>query len=143
MNDQETNQQTSSSGQVPVTTELPPILLIDDDPNVLETLKDICESLNCGRLVTCLDPQAAFDEAADPSLGLIVCDYRFPNASGVKFIGEVRQRGIETPVLFISGTPDTDAVLVASQIRNTAFLGKPFTIQRFRDAIMRLLGRGS
>lgn len=94
-------------------------------------------------MVTCLDTGAAFDAVADPSIGLIVCDYRFPNASGVSFIGEVRQRGIETPVLFISGTPDTDAVLVASQIRNTAFLGKPFTIQRFREGITRLLGQGS
>lgn len=122
---------------------LPPIVLIDDDPNVLETLKDICESLNCARLVACLDTKSAFDAVADPSIGLIVCDYRFPNASGVSFIGEVRERGIETPVLFISGTPDTDAVLVASQLRNTAFLGKPFTIQRFRDAITRLMRKES
>ena len=76
----------------------------------------------------------------DPECGLIVCDYRFPGDSGVDFIRAVRQRGVTTPVLFISGTPDAEAVLGAAGLANTAFLGKPFTIQRFRAAIGELLG---
>jgi len=121
------------------TATLPPILLIDDDPLVLETLKDLCESMDCQRQVHHLDTSSAFDAAADPEIGLIVCDYRFPYASGVTFIEQVRRRGIETPVLFISGAPDSDAVMKASLLPRTAFLSKPFTIQRFRDAITSLL----
>ena len=82
---------------------LPPILIIDDDPLVLETLGDLCASMDCKRQVHRLDTKSAFDAAADPDIGLIVCDYRFPNASGIAFIEQVRRRGVETPVLFISG----------------------------------------
>ena len=121
------------------TAALPPILLIDDDPLVLETLKDLCESMDCRRQVHHLDTANAFEAAADPEIGLIVCDYRFPYASGVTFIEQVRRRGIATPVLFISGAPDSDAVMKASLLPRTAFLSKPFTIQRFRDAITSLL----
>ena len=121
---------------------LPPILLIDDDPLVLETLKDLCESLHCRRQVHHLSTASAFEAAADPGLGLIVCDYRFPGVSGVTFIEQVRRRGIQTPVLFISGAPDSTAVLNASKLPRTAFLGKPFTISRFREAILSLLGDG-
>lgn len=121
------------------TMSLPPILLIDDDPMVLETLGDLCASMNCKRQIHRLDTTSAFDAAADPEIGLIVCDYRFPNASGIAFIEQVRRRGVETPVLFISGTPDNNAVLAASCIPRAAFLSKPFTIERFRDALMELL----
>jgi len=120
-------------------TGLPPILLIDDDPMVLETLKDLCTSMDCKRQVHHLDTTSAFDAAADPEIGLIVCDYRFPYTSGVTFIEQVRRRGVETPVLFISGAPDSDAVMKASILPRTSFLSKPFTIQRFRDAITSLL----
>lgn len=118
---------------------LPPILLIDDDPLVIETLRDLCESMACHRQLHHLDTSSAFDAAADPSLGLIICDYRFPTSSGISFIEQVRKRGTETPVLFISGTPDSDAVLKAAKLKRTAFLSKPFTISRFREAIYGLL----
>jgi hypothetical protein len=119
--------------------KLPPILLIDDDPLVLETLRDLCESMHSKRQVRHLDTASAFEAAADPGIGLIVCDYRFPHSSGIAFIDQVRRRGIETPVLFISGTPDTAAVLSAACMPHTAFLAKPFTISRFREAILGLL----
>jgi len=124
------------------TTKLsvPPVLVIDDDPHVLRTLEALCGSMHSPHLALRSSTETALDAAMDPSLGLIVCDYRFPGDSGVSFIRSVRQRGVKTPVLFISGTPDADAVLGAADLENTAFLGKPFTIQRFRAAIGELLG---
>lgn len=121
-------------------SKLPPVLVIDDDPHVLRTLEALCGSMHSPRLTLRGSTDTALEAAMDPECGLIVCDYRFPGDSGVEFIRSVRQRGIRTPVLFISGTPDAEAVLGAADLANTAFLGKPFTIQRFRAAIGRLLG---
>ncbi len=126
----------------PSITRLPPILIVDDDPDVLCTLRALTESMNTVRLMLRLDPSSAEEAATDPAIGLIICDYRFPNASGIDFIEGLRKRGIRTPVLFISGTPDSDAVLQASRIEHSGFLGKPFSITRFREAIFALLGKG-
>ena len=120
--------------------KLPPVLVIDDDPHVLRTLEALCGSMHSPELTLRGSTDSAMEAAMDPKCGLIVCDYRFPGDSGVEFIRTVRQRGIETPVLFISGTPDAEAVLGAAGLPKTAFLGKPFTIQRFRAAIAELLG---
>jgi DNA-binding NtrC family response regulator len=122
------------------TTNLPPVLVIDDDPHVLRTLEALCGSMHSPHLTLRSSTDTALEAAMDPGCGLIVCDYRFPGDSGVDFIRSVRQRGVDTPVLFISGTPDAEAVLGAAGLPNTAFLGKPFTIQRFRSAIWKLLG---
>ena len=132
-----------NSSHEPRITRLPPILVIDDDPDVLSTLRALGESMNCPRLVLHLDPSSALEAAADPSIGLIICDYRFPRASGVDFVEALRKSGIQTPVLFISGTPDSEAVLQAACIERCAFLAKPFTIGRFCEAIFGLLGKGS
>lgn len=120
--------------------QLPPVLVIDDDPHVLRTLEALCDSMHSPRLELRASPAMATDAAMDPQFGLIVCDYRFPGDSGVTFIQSMRKRGVKTPVLFISGTPDAEAVLGASGIADSAFLGKPFTIHRFRTAIAQLLG---
>ena len=122
--------------------KLPPVLAIDDDPHVLRTLEALCGSMHSPHLTLRGSTDTAMEAAMDPACGLIVCDYRFPGDSGVEFIRTVRQRGVKTPVLFISGTPDAEAVLGAAGLPNTAFLGKPFTIQRFRAAIGELLGIG-
>lgn len=120
--------------------KLPPILVIDDDPHVLRTLEALCASMHSAHLTLRNSTESALEAAMDPDCGLIVCDYRFPADSGVDFIRSVRQRGVKTPVLFISGTPDAEAVLGAADIANCAFIGKPFTIERFRSAISKLLG---
>lgn len=122
------------------TLKLPPVLVIDDDPHVLRTLEALCGSMHSPQLELRSSTATAVDAAMDPKFGLIVCDYRFPGDSGVKFIESMRKRGVKTPVLFISGTPDAEAVLAAAAIENSAFLGKPFTIHRFRMAIAHLLG---
>lgn len=123
-----------------IAPKLPPVLVIDDDPHVLRTLEALCGSMHSPHLTLRGSTDSAMEAAMDPACGLIVCDYRFPGDSGVEFIRTVRQRGVKTPVLFISGTPDAEAVLGAAGLPNTAFLGKPFTIQRFRAAIGELLG---
>lgn len=120
--------------------KLPPVLVIDDDPHVLRTLEALCGSMHSPQLTLRGSTDTAMEAAMDPNCGLIVCDYRFPGDSGVEFIRTMRQKGVMTPVLFISGTPDAEAVLGAAGLSNTAFLGKPFTIQRFRAAIGELLG---
>jgi FixJ family two-component response regulator len=119
--------------------QLPPILVVDDDPLVLDTLRDLFESLDCPRQLRHPDTSSAFEAAADPDVGLIICDYRFPGTSGISFIEQVRRRGIMTPVLFISGAPDKEAVVAAAHMGHTAFLGKPFTIARLKEAIFDLL----
>ena len=130
----------NTTTEKPTAPKLPPVLVIDDDPHVLRTLEALCGSMHSPHLTLRGSTDTALEAAMDPACGLIVCDYRFPGDSGVEFIRTVRQRGVKTPVLFISGTPDAEAVLGAAALPQTAFLGKPFTIQRFRAAIGELLG---
>lgn len=120
--------------------KIPPVLVIDDDPHVLRTLEALCGSMQSPHLTLRASTDSAMEAAMDADCGLIVCDYRFPGDSGVDFIRSVRRKGVMTPVLFISGAPDAEAVLGAAGLPRTAFLGKPFTIQRFRTAIGELLG---
>lgn len=116
---------------------LPPTVLIDDDPDVLSSLGEVFLAWSCPRVVCHESP---FDAEADAlDAGLVVCDYRFPGASGVEWIREMRERGCRTPVLLLSGTPDHGAVLEASGLDACRFLPKPFSLEQLSEALQGLL----
>jgi DNA-binding response OmpR family regulator len=116
---------------------LPPTVLIDDDPDVLASLTEVFRAWPCPSVVCHESP---FDAGADAfEAGLVVCDYRFPGASGVEWIREMRERGCRTPVLLLSGAPDQGAVLEASGLDACRFLAKPFSLDQLGGALRGLL----
>lgn len=116
---------------------LPPIVLIDDDPDVLSSLGEVFRAWPCPRVVCHESP---FEAGADVrEAGLVVCDYRFPGASGVEWIRGLRGNGCRTPVLLLSGSPDHGAVLEASGLDTCRFLAKPFSLDQLARALKGLL----
>lgn len=117
---------------------LPPTVLIDDDPNVLASLGEVFLAWPCPRVVCHESPLHAGRDALEA--GLVVCDYRFPGASGIEWIRGLRESGCLTPVLLLSGTPDHGAVLEASGLNACRFLPKPFSLDQLAGALLELLG---
>jgi CheY-like chemotaxis protein len=82
------------------------VLLLDDDPNVRETVGSILSS--AGYTVTaCATAQEALEEVCEPRpLDLMVVDYAMPSMRGDQFAAEARRRAASPPVLFITGHAD-------------------------------------
>jgi two-component system, cell cycle sensor histidine kinase and response regulator CckA len=79
---------------------------------------------------------AAFDEP----LRLLVTDVDMPGMTGgelARALGAVRP---ETPVLFVSGRPAPRDLSEAVVGRPSAYLAKPFTLDRLREAVTELAG---
>ena len=93
----------------PSTKQIPPrvrILLIDDDDEFRESL-----SLNLmdeGFAVTTFanGPSALEHVAAGESADVILLDWRMPGMNGLEVLRELRQRGIVTPVIFLTVLSD-------------------------------------
>jgi two-component system response regulator ChvI len=93
----------------PSTKQIPPrvrILLIDDDDEFRESL-----SLNLmdeGFAVTMFanGPSALEHVAAGESADVILLDWRMPGMNGLEVLRELRQRGIVTPVIFLTVLSD-------------------------------------
>ncbi len=60
------------------------------------------------------------------SIGCIVTDIRMPGLSGIDLIRELRRRGMDTPVIVITGHGDVPLAVEAMKLGAFDFLEKPF-----------------
>src|SRR5215472_10268937 len=105
------SQQTISSGAAAVASKVGAVsrirmLLIDDDDEFRESL-----SLNLadeGFAVTTFadGPSALEHVAAGESADVILLDWRMPGMNGLEVLRELRQRGVSTPVIFLTVLSD-------------------------------------
>ncbi len=78
------------------------ILLVDDDAAVRNALKFSLEMEGFSvRLYP--TPEALLEESDLPAVGCLVIDYRMPEIDGLELVERLRNRGVDLPVLLISG----------------------------------------
>lgn len=116
------------------TTESAVVYVVDDDDEVRQALKFLLDSVGqCSELFA---SGTAFLETFDPgSHGCIVSDIRMPGMSGLELQQELIDRGITTPIIFITGHGDIPMAVEAIKHGAQEFLTKPFRDQTLLDAI--------
>lgn len=79
------------------------ILLVDDDADFVESLS--ANLVDAGfRAIACMDgPSAVATLASGEAVDVVLMDWRMPGMTGLEALGELRRRGIATPVAFLTG----------------------------------------
>jgi two-component system NtrC family sensor kinase len=89
------------------------ILCVDDEPNVLHSLR----RLFLDDEYTILTANSANDAIAilqgNHDIQIVISDYRMPNMNGVEFLREVRTRWPDTVRIVLSGYADTASIVSA------------------------------
>ena len=121
------------------------ILVVDDDPLVLESCKRILESEEY--LVVCV-PSAniAFDNLEMGHFDLMIMDIKMPRQDGFYLLGKIKEkwpvdRFRELPVLVMTGYPTRETLgeLKKSGVRH--FIPKPFTPDELLAAVQKIFER--
>lgn len=83
------------------------ILVVDDDPVVLDVVTEILEGLDVD-VETCSDPEIALALFASGSYDVVISDDRMPRMCGRDMLARVRGQRPETPTILMTGygTPD-------------------------------------
>jgi CheY-like chemotaxis protein len=114
------------------------ILVVEDDATLRATMAaalsrdgqtEVREAGMLGEALTQID---------EGGFSLILSDLGLPDRSGLELIGELRRRGLTTPVIFVSGHLDT----LASQIpprAGVSVLAKPFRLDELRASVSQQL----
>jgi two-component system chemotaxis response regulator CheY len=112
-----------------------PILVVDDDPSIRQTVREILD-LEGYPVETAADGREALRlvERHEPSLVLL--DMRMPELDGWGFAREIRERGIELPILVM--TAAENARSWAAEIGADGYVAKPFELDELLAAIERL-----
>jgi len=117
------------------------ILLVDDEPYVIETGKEVLESLGY-RVLAARDGKTAVDlfRANCEKIALVMMDVVMPGLSGAKAAEQIRQISPGIKVLFCSGYDKEAALPRDLSSDDTPFLSKPYNVAALSKAIKKQLG---
>jgi FixJ family two-component response regulator len=101
------------------------VILVDDDADVRDALSLLLSA--AAYPVEALASAEALLEAVAPSdRGCLIVDVRLPGMNGLALQQALRERGIQLPIVFISGHGDIPMAVEAVHAGAMDFLEKPF-----------------
>lgn len=116
------------------------ILLVDDDPMVLEVIK-ACLSHEKFDMITARNGEEGIRlfRRNEGKIALVVSDITMPRKTGIDLVREIREQNRTTPILLISGDVEAareEAMLSLPDPRPT-LLHKPFSLKELMEAMER------
>ena len=117
------------------------ILIIEDDKAFLETLTSSLTTENF-KVVSATDGEKGFQLACQEKVDLIILDLVLPSLSGMEICQKLREKGILTPIIMLSGKKkkEIDKVL-GLELGADDYLLKPFGTKEFLARIRAVLRR--
>ena len=79
------------------------ILLVDDDPNYLQTLREFVEKVGNFDIDICNSSESALHLLFRKRFDIIITDYDMPGINGVEFIQQVRFKNEPVFIILLSG----------------------------------------
>lgn len=116
------------------------VLLVEDDPTVLDFVKLILVSLGY-RVQAAADGAAALAAigAEEAGIGLLLTDFILPDMTGTTLAAQIRTRLNALKVLFMSGHAENIAMSDGGADSVGHFIAKPFTAQELAKKVREVL----
>jgi DNA-binding NtrC family response regulator len=115
------------------------ILLVDDDPQVSETLVGLFDQDEF-RFHQLEDGTRALEFIDNNSLDLVLLDVNLPSVSGLDILKEIKKADAQLPVIVISGFVSTENAIEAMKEGAYEYITKPFQIERLMMTINKAVG---
>jgi len=110
------------------------VYIVDDDPSMRDAVKTLIETVGLSCRAFESGQEFLQSHLADVP-GCLVLDVRLPGLSGLSLQRELAERGIQIPIIFITGHGDIPMSVQAMKAGAVEFLTKPFRDQDLLDAI--------
>lgn len=110
------------------------ILLVDDDPSVLEYLSFLLTEYNYP-VIACKDVDAALQQMRDNPVIMILSDIRMPASSGIDLLMKIHSTDPDIPVILMTAYADVDTAIDAINKGAFQFLTKPFKVDILLRAV--------
>jgi DNA-binding NtrC family response regulator len=105
------------------------LLLIDDDPNTLASLARAFR-LAGHEATVCDNALRAAELIRNEHFDLILSDVVMPGKTGMELLEELKQAGVKTPIVLISGQANIEMAVKATRLGALDFLEKPLTTDK-------------
>ncbi len=110
------------------------VFVVDDDDAVRQALDLLLESVGLSAKTYASAEDFLLDyDAGQP--GCLVLDVRMPGTSGLALQEQLAERGVEIPIIFVTGHGDVSTAVRAMKAHAFDFIEKPFNDQDLLDRI--------
>jgi DNA-binding NtrC family response regulator len=108
---------------------MPKILIVDDEPIIRTTLREILEYENY-EVEEAEDAKKALEMIEKQEFKVILSDIKMPGMNGIEFLEELQKKENDTPVIMITGHGDIDTAVESLKKGAFDFIQKPLDLNR-------------
>jgi len=116
------------------------ILLVEDEKGLIVTLTDRLTSEGY-EVTSAEDGKTGFELASTEPFDLIILDVMLPKKNGYDIARDLRQKGIQTPILMLTAKGETIDKVLGLKLGADDYLTKPFEVMELLARIEALLRR--
>ena len=119
---------------------MPTVLIVEDDEALSVALRDGFESEGYSVLLAG-DGAKGLELASAAGVSLIILDIMLPSASGLDLCNQIRKKGIEIPIIFLSVRSDESDKVLGFKLGADDYLTKPFSFMELMARVEAVLRR--
>ena len=118
------------------------ILVVDDEEVIHHSLKRILgrQGHSVEGVLTARDGLERLEQGR---YDLVITDLMMPEVNGIELLQEMNSRGIEVPIVMITGYPTIRTAVQALRLGAVDYMAKPFTRQELLGPVNRAIRRGA
>lgn len=123
--------------QVATGLEPRPILIVDDDPGALNSLRFLLESEGYSVRAFAGGAELLHDLLTGPTRskpGCLILDFKMPGMDGLAVYSQLRQMEFDTPVILMTGHPDP-SIAVRARAVGLSLIEKPLSQDMLLSAV--------
>jgi DNA-binding response OmpR family regulator len=117
----------------------PRVLIVDDEPGMLELVSDVVGRAGNCRLLTAVDLTAAKKIIATEKIDLLLADLHLPDGNGMSLLPSLHEKHPSAATVIMTGDPSVNGAINAMRGGALDFLPKPFSADHLLDRINKAL----
>jgi DNA-binding response OmpR family regulator len=119
----------------------PLVLIIDDEEDILELLEYTLRKNGYDTIGLLQVNKNSFDILDQEEIDLILMDRNLPQMDGIRFIEDIRSKGFNIPVIYISAKDKDEDILEGFDAYADDYITKPFNNRHLLARIRAVLNR--
>jgi len=88
-----------------------PVLLVDDEIDILNAFSEVLRFKNINNILTCRDSRKVMDLLKSRTIEVLLLDLSMPHISGQKLLPEIREKYPDLPIIIVTGTTEVSTAV--------------------------------
>ena len=118
-----------------------PVLIVDDEQIVLETLTELLQAVGIGNVVSCRDSRDATAILAREHGSVVLLDLNMPHVTGMELLPTILSEYPDTPVVVLTGNDEVEVAVRCMKAGAFDFIQKPVELSRLATSVRNAIER--